>query len=368
MTARSTRSLNPHSQALDMMIRQGPIESSEINGEERIARFTEGSWRDTHGATSVYMRYYLLPFEPKDGFSIPGFNGDVVCFGHTPFKVAVAHIAEKKYSTRVPWVVDQTAQEQTVAIENLNRLMPTAVYVVITTPLRGDIERADGHLAASSSVDQLIGLMRSFSGNNLFRQRAYDCIVELDGEYKETTSTSVVPLIHSFEGPYTSAEVWLAFDEITSALLTCDVHLRNRLMRVAQLIEHGASAPLGLKYFSYWIALEVAADTHSFGKIVTLLRDAYSVKDNASVQNVLGLTALKDMRTAVFHHGAPYDMNPAVERYFQQLLLDVIRAKLGLSCNRYMQQAIDEGFDLSFLCIEAGVILNVDFPDESVHE
>ena len=29
--------------------------------------------------------------------------------------------------------------------------------------------------------------------------------------------------------------------------------------------------PLQILYFSYWVALEVAADTHSAGKIATLL-------------------------------------------------------------------------------------------------
>lgn len=102
----------------------------------------------------------------------------------------------------------------------------------------------------------------------------------------------------------------------------------------------------------------MAADTHSAGKIITLLRDAYKAQDNASIQNALGLTALKDMRTAIFHEGMPYLMSTDVERYFQQLLLDVIRAKLGLPCKHYLQHIIDQGFDLKSLDVKVGTVLN----------
>lgn len=334
-------------------------EPVEVDSAERIARFTEESWRERYVSSSIYMRYYVLPVEPGNDFEIPGYHGNEVTFADIPFKVTVAHITEKSYSTIVSWVVKQKSDGQVVTVENLHRILPTAIYVVISTPMRDELERSTAHRAAAISVDELVGMMRAFGGNNLFRQQAYECIVDLDDGFNEVVLSSVAPVIQPFDGPFTTSDVWQDFNEIVEALTSCDADLRRRIARVAQLIEHGANAELGLKYYSYWVALEVAADTHSSGKIVTLLRHAYGEKDNASVQNLLGLTLLKDLRTAIFHHGMPYEMSADVERYFQLCLLDVIRAKLGLQCKRYMQGGIDAGFDLRSLQSRANPVINV---------
>jgi hypothetical protein len=230
-------------------------QTKEVVGAERIARFVEASWKESYGTNNVYMRYYILPIEPDDQFTIPGFSGDVVEFGRTAFKLVVAHIADKSYSTRYPWIVSKTAAGQTVAVENLNRTMPTAVYIVVTTPLVGHQPCPEAYLAASGAVDELVGLLRAFGGNSLFRQQLYDCVVELDADGSERIHSRIVPIIQPFEGPFATTETWQPFDEIKVALKTCDENLRNRVLRVTQLIEHGAIAEPNLKYFSYWVAL-----------------------------------------------------------------------------------------------------------------
>lgn len=132
--------------------------------------------------------------------------------------------------------------------------------------------------------------------------------------------------------------------------------VRNRLLVAVQQIEHASATRSVLKFFHYWVALEVAADTDKTGKIIKLLGSAYGQRenDNVFVQNTLGFTALKNIRNSIFHDGASYEMSPSVERYFQRLLLDVIRARLKLSCERYMEKAILDGFDVTWLSLNGG--------------
>jgi hypothetical protein len=103
-----------------------------------------------------------------------------------------------------------------------------------------------------------------------------------------------------------------------------------------------------LKFFSYWVALEVAADTHSTGRIITLLGRTYA-RPNTYIQNDLGFDHLRKTRVAVFHGGEHYEAPSDVERYVQCLFLDVLRAKLGLESKRYMAEMIEAGFDVNRL-------------------
>lgn len=335
------------------------VEATEIVGADRIARFADETWPARFGTTHAYMRYYIVPFEPEDGFDMPGFNGDEVIFGGVPFKVVVANIVQKEYVTAIPWIVRLVEGKQQIWSERLDRVLPPAVYVVISTPMRSDVDIPKAFSSASVAADEFVGLMRAYGGSNLFRQKAYECATTLDDVGREIGKSEFVPFIQSFDGPFATSEVWQAFGEIDAAIASCNHLLRNRVLRATQLVEQGAAVEPGLKFFSYWVALEVAVGDHSFHKILRVLSKAYDQKKNAYVQNDLGFQVLYGIRTNVFHDGETYEMTFVVERYFQQLVLDVVRAVLGLPCNRYMERAVKQWFDVRWLRESAGVVLNI---------
>ena len=147
------------------------------------------------------------------------------------------------------------------------------------------------------------------------------------------------------------------------AISAADVSKGGRITLATQLIEKAFSSQETFKFFSYWVALEVAAETHRHQGIISLLTNSYE-QNNGYIQNTLGFQHLWETRTAVFHKGEHYEIPSNVERYIQCLFLDVIRAKLGLDCNRYMAAMVEAGFDVRQLdrTVAQRVILTVDTP------
>ena len=163
-----------------------------------------------------------------------------------------------------------------------------------------------------------------------------------------TAPTNSVPLPIAFEGPFATVDTWQQLEEITNALPGISNSEKGRIVLSTQLVERAFLADTRYKFFSYWVALEVAADTHRTGKIATLLTKAYG-RSRGYILTDLGFELLKATRTAVFHNGEHYEMPSDVERYVHLLFLDVVRAKLGLQCREYMGAAVKEGFNVKRL-------------------
>lgn len=336
------------------------LTQSTIEGSEILTHLFNEDWFEENGQREVYLRYYSMPFTPKADFYVPGLDGDVVVYSGVPFRVVVAHISKQKYVSHFPWLIQSEAGHNQVSIEKISRVLPDAVYVLVSTPMCGT--SGDAYKDASVLMDGFVGMLRLVGGNNLLRQFVREAVVDVfSGKMK--TLTESVPVPTEIEGPFATAETWQQLKEVTDAIAAADDPEGRRLMLATQLVERAFSSQGALKFFSYWVALEAAADTHSSGKIISLLAEAYE-QSRAYVQNDLGFQHLWETRTAVFHRGEYYEAPSDVERYIQCLFLDVVRAKLGLDCKGYMAGVVQAGFDVTRLdrTVAQAKILMVDGP------
>jgi hypothetical protein len=287
-----------------------------------------------------------MPIQPKTDFYVPGLEGNVIEYANTVFRVVVVHISNQKYQSHIPWLIKSEGQNNNIIVEKIDRLLPETDYVLISTPIRDAEDQ--GYQDASLRMDGLVGTLRLVGGNNLLRQLVREGSVDiLTGDIK--TPTINIPVPRASEGPFATVETWQQLKEITDAVAGGDELQKGRIELATQLLERAFLAQGAFKFFSYWVALEVAANTHSTGKIVTLLMKAYGRSSRGYVLNDLGFEFLRATRTAVFHNGEHYEAPSDVERYVQCLFLDVVRAKLGLKCREYMATAVKEGFDVKRL-------------------
>jgi hypothetical protein len=317
-----------------------------VEGQAILGHLYSEEWFEESARREVYVRYYTMPFQPKTDFYIPGLDGNVVVYANTVFKIVVAHIADQKYLSHIPWLVQSEADTNKIVVEKLERLLPATNYILVTTPIRGVGDQA--YRDASEKMDSFVGILRLVGGNNLLRQLVREGKVDV-ASGNIATPTSLVPVPSAREGPFTTVETWEGLKEITNSVSGSSSNSKKgRIELSTQLIELAFLADARFKFFSYWVALEVAADTHSTGKIATLLTKAYG-RSRGYILNDLGFEFLKATRTAVFHNGDHYEMPSDVERYVQLLFLDVVRAKLGLKCREYMAAEVKEGFDVKRL-------------------
>ncbi|MCH7936138.1 MAG: hypothetical protein IH994_03480 [Proteobacteria bacterium] len=321
------------------------LKQKTIDGEERIKHFYSEEWFGEDGEGQIYMRYYTMPFPPKDDFFIPGLDGEEVLFNGVPFKVGLAHISGQDYKSHFAWLINFESGKPEIHVEEIQRMLPEANYIIVTTPITDTSERA--YDITSELMDGFVGMLRLVGGNNLLRQLIREAAVDITTRDMKTL-TRPVPFPQEIEGPFVTKETWDQFKEVLDAISTKDDTEGKRLTLATKLIEKAFFAEVGFKFFNYWVALEVAADTQGHQSIISLLAKAYG-KNNSYVQNYLGFQHLWETRTAMFHHGESYEMPYDVERYMQCIILDVMRSKLELAPNGYMAAAVGSGFDVTHL-------------------
>lgn len=321
------------------------LTKTTIEVRDLLERLYIDDWFGEKSRREIYVRYYSTPIQPKVDFYVPGLEGNIVKYAETEFRVVVAHIADQTYKTHVPWLTHSEAAKNEFIVEILDRRLPETDYVLISTPLHGTGDQADQF--ASLRMDGFVGMLRAVGGNNLLRQLVREGTIDLStGDIK--TRTTAAPIPHVSEGPFATIETWEQLRELTDAVAGGDDSQKGRIELSTQLVERAFLAQGGFKFFSYWIALEVAAATYKTGKIATLLSRAYE-RSHGYVLNDLGFQFLTDTRHAVFHSGEHYELPSDVERYVQCLFLDVVRAKLRLKCRGHMALALKEGFDVTRL-------------------
>lgn len=336
------------------------LTQSTVEGSEFLKSLFVEDWFEENGRREIYLRYYSMPIKPKDDFYVPGLEGDVVMYSGIPFRVVVVHISEQKYVSYFLWLIHSEAGNNKVSVEKIDRELPDMEYVLISTPIHG----TGGHAyeTASTLMDGFVGVLRLVGGNNLLRQLVREGIVDVSsGNIK--TLTESIPVLQEIEGPFATAETWQQLNELIDAVGTADDKERNRITLATQLVEKAFSSQGAFKFFNYWVALEVAVDTHSKGKIITLLAKSYR-RPNTYIQNDLGFDHIWETRTAVFHGGETYEVASDVERYIQCLFLDVVRVKLGLNSRGYMAASVQAGFDVKRLdrTMAQASILTVEAP------
>ena len=316
-----------------------------VEGTEGLESLFVEDWFEEDGRREIYLRYYSMPFPPKDDFYVPGLDGNVVMFSGAQFRVAVAHISGQEYKSHFPWLTTSELGKYNIFVEEIKRALPRANYVLISTPITDTSDQAIQN--ASALMDGFTGMLRLVGGNNLLRQLVREAAVDISSGNMKATSAAV-PVPHEIEGPFATRETWQQLEEVTDAIATRDDAEGNRITLSTQLVERAFSAQGPFKFFSYWVALEAAADVYGHKNFVNLLSNAYG-RNNAYVQNDLGFQHIWETRTAVFHGGELYEMPYDVERYIQCLFLDVVRAKLGLESQGYMAAAVQAGFDVTRL-------------------
>lgn len=337
----------------------GKLTKTTIEGGDRIKHLFNKDWFKENGQGEIYLRYYSMPFKPKPDFYVPGLEGDTIIYSGAPFRVTVAHISKQNYVSHIPWLVKSESDNNQLFVEKIGRVLPDLDYILVSTPIRtGD----DTYKNASLLMDGFVGMLRLISGNNLLRQFVREAKVDVSSGNMKTL-TKVIPVPSEIEGPFATKEIWDQLKEITEGISNIADSQRGRIILATQLIERAFSSQDTFKFFSYWVALEVAAETHQHQGIISLLAKAYG-QNNGYIQKTLGFQQLWNTRTAVFHDGEHYEIPSNVERYVQCLFLDVIRAKLGLICKRNMAGMVETGFDVNQLdrTVAQSKILTVEAP------
>lgn len=318
------------------------LTQTELSDSSILPHISSEDWFEQDGRGEIYVRYYSIPFNLKDGFNIPGLNGTVIEYSNSPFRVIVARISQQKYRTHVPWLVNSEVDVNQVLIEQLDRELPEMNYVIISTPIKGAEHNA--YNAASLRMDSFAGALRLIGGNNLLRELVREAAVDVkSGNMK--TPTKLTPIPASIEGPFATNDSLMQHKELADAIAGAETLVRARITLATQLVERAFLSNGTSKFMNYWVALEVAANTHSSRKIITLLSRHYG-ESNAHIQNYLGFASIWKIRTALFHRGELYELPSDVERYIQCLFLDVLRASLGLSPQRHMAEMVEAGFSM----------------------
>lgn len=84
-------------------------------------------------------------------------------------------------------------------------------------------------------------------------------------------------------------------------------------------------------YTAYWIALELICDSHEENGIVGKLSKTYGIPfKTIKKEDTLGHKSLLRSRHNFFHKGVRPNLSADVERYFQLILLDLLRNELKL--------------------------------------
>lgn len=332
------------------------LEKEEFEGSKFIGELFVDDWFKLGESKQIYVRYYLLPEEPKEGFFFPGIDGSSIDYAETSFKILIAEIAEQKYKTHISWMTKTKGTDFQLSIEAIDRELPRANYILITTPIR------DSYESASESVDALVGALRATYGNRLLRQKVREAEVSCDtGAMKTPTSAILIPIL--LEGREPTLDVVGEFTELLATANSASKEISKRAIFALELLETSFLAEPHFKFFSYWTALEVAAGKHQKQNLLNVLTGTCG-KSNAYVQNKLGFQHIWNTRIEVIHSGEQYLLIPLVERYMQCMVLDIVRGILGLNCKYFVEELILAGFDVSLLDRKIGKmnVLTVETP------
>jgi hypothetical protein len=324
------------------------VDPKAISGREFLDRIHDPSWFAPEAEKLIFTRFYSIVRLTKEEV-VP--RNDVQSFIHAgvPFRLAVARPQKHEYKTHVPWMLTDDNGTNHVVVERFQRTLPQSFFAVITTPLRGGV--GDWERAARS-MDQFAALVRAHIGANFLFQQAQQAVVEL-ATAKMTTPSEIVQLPQPFNGPFYKRAGFDALEQCLAAIAAQPKEASDRISLALELFERGFQATGGLKFFHYWVAIEVLCDTHRTARILAKLSHAYGA-ERGYVQNVLGFDSLKALRTELFHAGKPHDMPSDVERYVQAIFIDLLRNELNLACLRLAEGELKQGFDLNRLKIEVG--------------
>jgi hypothetical protein len=321
--------------------------SEEIPNGKFVDYLICDDWFNQTHDNYIYVRYYSMPFVPGKEFEIIGMDGSEVVIDDVKFRVLVTRIVDQNYECVIPNMVCDEEGNNKIVLDKIKRNMHGNYYIVISTPMN---EESYGEYdKASDNMDKFSGMLRSIYGNNLLYAFVREGSVNVSTK-KIRTLTESVKSLNPQHGPHATYHKTRIFSKISESLTTHYKQEGSRIMLAFQLVEKAANTRGVFKLFAYWVAIEVAANNDSTGKIVTLLAKAYK-KKNGYIKNDLGLTKIIAARNAVFHNGTEYSLPSDVERYIQCVFLDVIGAKLGLEIG-YMEGMIGEGFPIGRLNYE----------------
>jgi hypothetical protein len=169
-----------------------------VAGLEILKHLVSEDWFCGDERGKIYVRYYSMPFAPDEDFLVPGLDGGEVVYSGVRFRVVAARISDQKYTSHVPWLIHADGGNHRVFVEVMDRVLPDADYILISTPMSAGAE--DAYNEAALAVDGFAATLRLIGGNNLLREFVREAEVEVSsGEMK--TPTKEVPVVGAMEGP-----------------------------------------------------------------------------------------------------------------------------------------------------------------------
>lgn len=306
------------------------------------------AWFGDREAKEIFVRYYTPVSVPEDRIG-PDNTFQKYEVSGVPIRSLLVEISDQVYMSHHPSWTSSPKGDTVLVVERIQRKLPRSLYLLLSTPL----SPVQDWQTAARNLDKLAALVRCSLGTNFVFSIAREAIVSIPGG-SMVTPTPIMPTPQAPDGPFLASQNVASLQELIGALRSAGRELSDRALFALELFERGAQQLAGLKFFSYWIAIEVLCGTDSTGKILTKLTKAYG-SSRSDIQNRLGFDAVKVLRTELFHHGRQHDMPQDVERYVQAMFLDLFRLHLGLPHEGHMRQAVERGFCVERLRREVGL-------------
>lgn len=322
---------------------------------ELLENIYDEGWFSGDERRRILIRYYSVVNLPRDSLNQTP-SVECISLSGDPFRLVLAEITDQSYVTHEPWLVSNEDGSSRVEVEATNRILPSTLYALISTPL---LESLEAWEETGRRMSRIVALIRANFGRNFLYELVREAVVEIPHGNMIAT-LPIVPVPQSFDGPYIETERWRAFEEVLAALDAKQSEIQNRVLSALELFEKGSEATGGLKIFFYWVATEVLCNTDKSACILDRLSKAYAEK-RGFVQNRLGFDLIKNLRTDLIHHGLTHDLPQDVEKYIQSMFMDLLRFHLGLDCHRLMEREIQNGFVPQRLRRDIGVANVISF-------
>ncbi len=310
-----------------------------------LESFVPTNWFKNLDESSYWLRVYsVVPVSHtacqqvfKDGFSS-------FCIDTKPIQAVYAAIDE---GFKLPLISQSFpySQKESGIIQVRSKIdefeLPASTYVFLVMPYKVDGVPGDEQ-SAKADLSQVEALFSLHLGNNTLRTKIFDGERAITSKGTWSMSGPSVAVPQKCDGPFTSKTDWSNLRETINALNnTQSLDTKNRINLALQFYQRGKEVQNSEeKFFFYWSAITVVTEDSGTMAVNQKFQRIYS-KDQKYVEDDLHWKWAVDCRNDLFKRGKKINFHMQIERYFQMVFLELLRAELELSSILCLKQYIE---------------------------
>lgn len=181
-------------------------------------------------------------------------------------------------------------------------------------------------VATRQRLDSAVGLLRLHFGAATFNDYLSETELRLDDGGQTFRSESIRMVFPNNDGPFLDPINWKDTEEILEKIDLSEDKARLRLA-----LEYLYRGTADSDFASFWIALELICDDHHDKTFYKKLSETYKLSfAEVKKGDAAGFKYFLRCRQQFFHKGLRPAWNADAERFFQLLLLDLLRNELGM--------------------------------------